>query len=366
MRLLTGFLLSSAAASIYLFKTAIHHRVSPELSGHTIMAYRWRSLPRVPRHRASKPQGSSEQVLPWQIPMDQLICTSLSHTHYWYEVGMLKVQVACTLFMTPLSLLKFDKNDSSSSNNSLRPQLQSLPLFWRCCICMATNVVCCFSHSAYYWLPIREKERNTYFIYTVRANPAARGLLNSEKRAKKEILAAHPPTHPSPSPRARYSFGGSKKNKKTQGAYNKENEKNRWPEGHHVTHLDTKALRRSWSASLPYRAPSARRLGLGQLVLLLRMFYASSVNDNHFFPVSVPLSFSPFLAMSNRIYLFFPLRGHELPPTLRDRLNPHLCFQHRRFPIPRYAKPPDVALFANNLPFLLPTPSSRSQGFRAR
>ena len=23
--------------------------------------------------------------------MDQLICASLSHTHYWYEVGMLKV-----------------------------------------------------------------------------------------------------------------------------------------------------------------------------------------------------------------------------------------------------------------------------------
>ena len=62
----------------------------PSLSGHTI-AYRWRSLPRVRRHRASKPQGSSERVLPWQITMDQLICASLSHTHYWYKVGMLKV-----------------------------------------------------------------------------------------------------------------------------------------------------------------------------------------------------------------------------------------------------------------------------------
>ena len=61
----------------------------PSLSGHAI-AYRWRSLPRVRRHRASKPQGSSERVLPWQITMDQLIFASLSHTHYWYEVGMLK------------------------------------------------------------------------------------------------------------------------------------------------------------------------------------------------------------------------------------------------------------------------------------
>ena len=62
----------------------------PSLSGHAI-AYRWRSLPRVRRHRASKPQGSCERVLPWQITMDQLIFASLSHTHYWYEVGMLKV-----------------------------------------------------------------------------------------------------------------------------------------------------------------------------------------------------------------------------------------------------------------------------------
>ena len=60
------------------------------LSGHPI-AYRWRSLPKVRRHRASEPQGSSERVLPWQITMDQSIFASLSHTHYWYEVGMLNV-----------------------------------------------------------------------------------------------------------------------------------------------------------------------------------------------------------------------------------------------------------------------------------
>ena len=64
----------------------------PSLLSHAI-AYRWRSLPRVRRHRASKPQGSSERVLPWQVTMDQLICASLSHTHYEYEMGMLKVTV---------------------------------------------------------------------------------------------------------------------------------------------------------------------------------------------------------------------------------------------------------------------------------
>ena len=86
----------------------------PSLSGHA-NAYRWRSLPRVRRHRASKPQGSSERVLPWQITMDQLIFASLSHTHYWYEVGMLKVPaVYCfkrsntllvTVYMTRMSTI---------------------------------------------------------------------------------------------------------------------------------------------------------------------------------------------------------------------------------------------------------------------
>ena len=68
----------------------------PRLSGHAI-AYRWRSLPRVRRHRASKPQGSSKRVLPWQVTMDQLIFASFSHTHYWYEVGMLKVPAVTVL-----------------------------------------------------------------------------------------------------------------------------------------------------------------------------------------------------------------------------------------------------------------------------
>ena len=78
----------------------------PSLSGHAI-AYRWRSLPRVRRHRASKPQGSSERVLPWQITMDQLIFASLSHTHYWYEVGMLKVPINKAEYQVSVKHTKF-------------------------------------------------------------------------------------------------------------------------------------------------------------------------------------------------------------------------------------------------------------------
>ena len=68
------------------------------------------------------------------------------------------------------------------------------------------------------------------------------------------------------------------------------------------------------------------------------------------FRVRLQLSQSrcPFLllAMSGRVFLFLPPRGHEPPPTLRDRLNPTLSLYRHRFPIPRYAKRPDVALYA--------------------
>ena len=58
------------------FKPPYAIGLAPSLSCHAI-AYRWRSLPRVRRYKASKPQGSSERVLPWQVTMDQLICASL-------------------------------------------------------------------------------------------------------------------------------------------------------------------------------------------------------------------------------------------------------------------------------------------------
>ena len=48
----------------------------PSLSSHAI-ACRWRSLPRVRRHRASSRQDTSERVLDWQVTMNQLICASL-------------------------------------------------------------------------------------------------------------------------------------------------------------------------------------------------------------------------------------------------------------------------------------------------
>ena len=76
--------------SLYLYRYAIGS--VPSLSSHAI-AYRCRSLPRVRRHRASKPQGRSSNGCCLCITIDQLRCASLSHTHYWYEVGMLEVSL---------------------------------------------------------------------------------------------------------------------------------------------------------------------------------------------------------------------------------------------------------------------------------
>ena len=51
-----GFLPISAAAAIYFYRQP---PTVPSLSGHTIIiVFRWRSPPRVRRHRASNPQGS--------------------------------------------------------------------------------------------------------------------------------------------------------------------------------------------------------------------------------------------------------------------------------------------------------------------
>ena len=112
-----GFLPSSAAASIYLFEPPYAIGSVPSLSGHAI-AYRWRSLPRVRQHRASKPQRSSKRVLPWQVTMDQLICASLSHIHYsWYGMGMLQVLGRHSSFIFLQITLNFKVCSFLSSGN---------------------------------------------------------------------------------------------------------------------------------------------------------------------------------------------------------------------------------------------------------
>ena len=63
------------------------------------------------------------------------------------------------------------------------------------------------------------------------------------------------------------------------------------------------------------RIPSNRRLGQWvslRKILRFRVRYQLSQSR----------CLSLLLAMSNRVYLLFSPRGHEPPPTLRDRLNP--------------------------------------------
>ena len=62
--------------------------------------------------------------------------------------------------------------------------------------------------------------------------------------------------------------------------------------------------------------------------------------------------------MSSHVYLFFPPRGHEPPPTLRDRFNPHLSLQPRRFRIPLLCQTPGCRSVRNRPTLSPPTPSS--------
>ena len=194
-----------------------------------------------------------------------------------------------------------------------------------CCCC------CCFSHSAH-WLPTRKK-----LLYTV-ANPA-RGLLNRGKK-KKKVWQRPPP--PPPPPRARASRSEKKKEKKEK-ITRRIHMSRRYASRRYVGGLGPSRIRT--------RIPTTRQLG--QWVSLRKTLR---------FRVRLQLSqsrcLSLLLAMSGRVCLFLPPRGHEPPPTLHDRLNTNLSLYRHRFPIPRYAKRPDVALYTVGPLFLLPTPSS--------
>ena len=71
---------------VHLFKPPYVIGSVPSLSGHAI-AYRWRSLSRVRRHRATCPEGSSSNGCCLCITMDQLICASFPpHPLLWHGV----------------------------------------------------------------------------------------------------------------------------------------------------------------------------------------------------------------------------------------------------------------------------------------
>ena len=167
--------------------------------------------------------------------------------------------------------------------------------FLRCCTFSTMDgfscCCCCFSHSAH-WLSARKK-----LLYTV-ANPS-RGLLNRKKNKNIKSGSAPPP--------ARCSFGENKKdkNKKSRSA----SMSRRYANRRHAGGLDPSRVRT--------RIPTTRRLG--QWVSLPKILR---------FRVRLQLSqsrcLSLLLAMSGRVFLFTPPRGHEPPPTLRDHLNPNL------------------------------------------
>ena len=109
--------------STYCFKPACAIGSVPSLSGHAI-AYRCRSLPRVRRHRASKPQGSSKRVLPWQVTMDQIICAALSHSMYYMVITYSRVWI--DRVRLPISC----SWSAEQGNNRIIPCLRSRLRIW--------------------------------------------------------------------------------------------------------------------------------------------------------------------------------------------------------------------------------------------
>ena len=62
--------------------------------------------------------------------MDQLLCASLSHTRYWYEVGMFKVPAVCATIGTRLNQSRKELSFCLSYQCSHLDVLQFPPLTW--------------------------------------------------------------------------------------------------------------------------------------------------------------------------------------------------------------------------------------------
>ena len=74
--------------------------------------------------------------------MDQLICASLSHTHYWHEMGMLKVPADVpieTVFRLKVDVEQCKHLDLFASNDYSFPQYHLPPLRSR-----GQSVLCVF------------------------------------------------------------------------------------------------------------------------------------------------------------------------------------------------------------------------------
>ena len=109
--------------STYCFKPAYAIGSVPSLSRQHAIAYRCRSLPRVRQHRASKPQGSSKRVLPWQVTMDQIICAALSHSMYYMVITYSRVWI--DRVRLPISF-----SWSAEQGNRIFPCLRSRLRIW--------------------------------------------------------------------------------------------------------------------------------------------------------------------------------------------------------------------------------------------
>ena len=158
----------------------------------------------------------------------------------------------------------------------------------------ASGCCCCFSHSAH-WLPTRKT--------TLHGGRSRSWSAEQGKKENRKSLAASPPPPP-------------------QRAARSEKNKNK----NHATHPHVLFHRRYGGrryagglrpSRVRTRIPTTRRLGQWvSLCKILRFRVRWQLSQSRYL--------SLLLAMSGRVFLFFLPRGHEPPPTLRNRLNPNL------------------------------------------
>ena len=256
--------------------------------------------------------------------MDQLIFASLSHTHYWYEVGMLKVPAE--IGITPTGKQQHQSRDLMPEQArrviwGSDPRAEKGVLITGSCYFLLLLLLLAFSVFA-------EKH-----LHTV-ANPT-RGLLNKKREQK---VWRRPPPPPPSAPNIQRS--ARTRNIETQ-------QMARTASKDASTCVDATQVSVYFATMKGSFGSSSRSIGVASQVLRLRVRYKL------FKPGCLSLSCRCLAASTS--YFLNAATDLFLPSVIVSTYTS--ASRRGRFPIPRYAKRRDAALYAIN---------SEENGYNAR
>ena len=133
-------------------------------------------------------------MLPWQVTMDQLIFASLSHSHYWYEVGMLKVPAVCTFSIREDGDRKILRQDTKAyvwpthKNQEKTPEIHTA---FRICSLLAftPNTMYVVVHTAFRICRLLAFTPNPMYVVVLYLQPMYVGVIFDQRRWRSKNTA---------------------------------------------------------------------------------------------------------------------------------------------------------------------------------